>query len=130
MPIRQEKFQWTTIPRVDEDGPHEWTFTSSDLGGLSQGTLERSEGVFHRRVNTGGPIEVGGDEYGRFNVLPPTAIREPCVEAHKMPLSRRAGDSDVSADLADGDALRNGFTRCEMRATDDQFQGQPCDMFL
>jgi hypothetical protein len=70
-----------------------------------------------------------GDDQYRLNVIPPTEIREPCVEAHQLPLSMRAGETDVSDYVATAESLADGFTRCPMVSTDDQYTGEHVDLF-
>jgi len=124
MPIRQEKFQ-VSIPNYQPEDGESWVFESQkhhDNGGSNP---------YYRRVTTDHmpPLDVYGEKIPRFNVLPPTGIGEPVVEKQKMPLSMRAGDSDVSAMQATADALQEGFTHHPMIATDDQYTGEHADLF-
>jgi hypothetical protein len=137
MPIRQEKFQ-VSFPKLPKEDPrdHQWVFPSQDLGGLSEGPEAGAKGVYHRRVlpNTAdgmvdAELDLEGTPVNRLNVTPSAGIRELCIEEHQMALSRIAGDSDVSDYVASPEALRDGFTRCPMVATDDQYTGEHVDLF-
>ena len=64
----------------------------------------------------------------RFNEMPPGMnIDQRRAEINNMPLSL-AGQTDVSADTNPA-ALANGFTKRQMKGTDDQYTGEHMDLF-
>jgi hypothetical protein len=134
MPIRQEKFQ-VSIPRYDDEDGQEWVFPSEKTPGGLADAGER-KGVYHKRIvnnNAQGLVPTTMDLEGvvvqRRNIIPPTEIREPCIENHQISLSRIAGETDVSDYVATAQSLKDGFTHCPMVATDDQYTGQHVDLF-
>ncbi|MBA0086150.1 MAG: hypothetical protein HRJ53_14275 [Acidobacteria bacterium Pan2503] len=135
MPIRQEKLQ-VSIPVYDDENGEQWVFPSERYESDIDPTAGDHKGVYHKWLNRNtafGEVDqampLPGDRLARLNIIPPTEIREPCHEESGFPLSRRAGESDVSGYIARAEALRDGFTHCPMVATDDQYTGQHADLF-
>ena len=135
MPIRQEKFQ-VSIPTYDDENGQQWVFPSERFESDIDGATHDHKGVYHKRLtrNTAhglleDTVDLPGDRVSRLNIIPPTEIREPCIEQSPPAFSRRAGDSDVSGYVARAQALTDGFTHCPMLATDDQYTGQHADLF-
>lgn len=105
MGIIQEKFQ-TVLPS-QPDGDNKWKSFKS---------AEAKKG-----------IPSGNNAF--FNTLPPGMDIEDAeiADIRQQPL-HLAGEGDVSGDTNRG-ALRKGFTRREMRPTDDEFTRQHNDAF-
>lgn len=68
-------------------------------------------------------------DYRRFNCMPPgmEIDNQYHSEINAMPMSL-AGETDVSADTNPG-ALDRGFTKRQMKGTDDQYTGEHMDLF-
>ena len=111
----QEKFQ-ITVPAKEETKTDEmWVSMTSqrDLRGLVQFTSVSAEDMDHRK----------------FNYMPPgMEIDNQCgseIESMQLVIS---GESDVSRDT-NPSAFRDGFTKREMKGTDDQYTGEHMDHF-
>ena len=119
----QEKFQITTPPKNDESRDTRWDAS------LLQGPTVRNvgdSGLRHRNNLT-----AEGEVFGsaKFQALPPgmdigNQLR---FNQPQMRLSA-AGETDVSADT-NAESMMKGFTRRDMKATDDQYTGEHMDHF-
>lgn len=111
-----EKFQITLPPKPDDDGP--WVSANSARRTGDAGFLH------HQNTNATDPIGP------KFNQLPPGMEIDNQMRtrvARNMPLSL-AGETDVTNHV-NGSSLTNGFARLEMKATDDQYDGEHIDLF-
>lgn len=109
----QEKFQILT-PAKEEAGEGWVSFESSrDLRGTKNWCPERADSQDSRK----------------FNFMPPgmELTNQENSQQENMPLSM-AGAADVSHDTTP-QAMLNGFTRREMKGTDDQYTGEHVDLF-
>jgi hypothetical protein len=121
----QEKFQ-ITVPYKEEAAENEnWVFP------IDSGEKLRDANDGWHKNNVGAADEDGM----KFNFLPPG--QDICNQEYKkienMPLSM-AGASDVSGKLVNKTAFsldrdKGGFTKIEMKGTDDQYTGEHVDHF-
>jgi hypothetical protein len=111
----QEKFQ-ISPPRNDKgEDPGPWA--SFEKARQSQA-----------EVGDWCPENAGSVDMRRFNEMPPGMNIDQCrAEINGMPLST-AGESDVSKDT-NPTAFREGFTKRDMKGTDDQYTGEHMDHF-
>ena len=112
----QEKFQITTPPEKPED----------DVWASFKDVRRTGEAGFLHQNNVKSADAIGP----KFNQLPPGMEIDNQLRtrvARNMPLSA-AGESDVSADT-NPHSVRHGYTRREMKATDDQYTGEHVDHF-
>ena len=109
----QEKFQ-ITVPAKDEAEEPWVSFEANrDPSGTPPWCSESPEDVDNRKFNQ---LPPGMDINNQLN-----------VQIENMPLSM-AGESDVSKDTNPG-AFAKGFTKREMKGTDDQYTGEHVDHF-
>jgi len=111
----QEKFQIMAPPAKPEDDS--W---------VTQSEVRRTgEAGFLHETNT----IADGPTGPKFNQLPPSMNINNQMRSRimQMPLSM-AGETDVSADT-NAQAFRGGFTRREMKGTDDSYTGEHVDHF-
>jgi len=111
----QEKFQITVPPEKPEDS--KWTSFDSQRNCGEAGFLHQNN------TNAAGFMGV------KFNMLPPgmdisNQLRTRIIN---QPMSM-AGATDVSKDTNDK-AFAEGYTRREMKGTDDQYTGEHMDHF-
>ena len=112
----QEKIQITVPPSKDGDDPGPWVSFESARDDQS------SVPVFHQRTSA-------QPDGNKFNMMPPGMdINNQCsAEINGMPLSM-SGETDVSKDTSPG-AFAKGFTKREMKGTDDQYTDEHVDHF-
>lgn len=109
----QEKFQ-ITIPNKTEEGEPWASFESARQS----------------QANVGDwcPANAGDTDGRKFNEMPPGMEIDQChAEINGMPMSL-AGETDVSKDTNTG-AMFRGFTKRDMKGTDDQYTGEHADHF-
>jgi hypothetical protein len=109
----QEKFQ-ITVPAKEEAGEGWASFESSRQPQSKVGDW---------------CCEHAGDvDFRRFNEMPPGMdISQKRAEINNMPFSM-SGETDVSKDTNPG-AFNRGFTKRDMKGTDDQYTGEHVDQF-
>jgi len=118
----QEKFQ-VTVPQKEEVADNEqwvWPFQGN---GKVQRTGESSAGHTNNS-------DADSWQSAKFNQLPPgmdlrNQLRPPQFNNHYVV----GGRSDVSGKLEAPDSMERGFTRLEMKGTDDQYTGEHVDHF-
>ena len=122
----QEKFQITVPNKQETKDDEEWCW-----GGVDQrqnasqryfGPMDANRSREDGRIDTEFPI--------KFNTLPPgmEIDNQKRVQIENMPLAI-GGRNDVSGKLEAPDSMDRGFTRLEMKGTDDQYTGEHVDHF-
>lgn len=118
----QEKFQITTPPKNDEVAAHQWKWPFNG----SENRAVKDAGFLHRNNTKGDGAEPMGV---KFNQLPPgMEIDNQLRYTHRATPYILAGMSDVSGDT-NMHSIEHGYTRKEMKATDDQYGGEHMDHF-
>jgi hypothetical protein len=109
----QEKFQ-ITVPAKEEAGEGWVPFESARQS--------------QEKVGDWNNCSADEVDFRRFNEMPPGMdITQKRSEVNNMPFSM-AGETDVSKDTNEG-AFYRGFTKRQMKGTDDQYTGEHVDHF-
>lgn len=119
----QEKFQITVPNKQETKDDESWVW-----GGVDQ-RMNASQRYF-------GPMDpppcgdIIEDDPRKFNTLPPgmEIDNQKRVQIQSMPLTL-SGRNDVSGKMDAPESMERGFTRLEMKGTDDQYTGEHVDHF-